>query len=323
MTAPRHPKQQHYVPRFLLKEFGSGKKHRLYAYDKQTDRVFQTNPEKVAAENGFYDFSFEGSTFTAEPAMGSLETATAPVVKRIIREESLASLTDEERRLLSLFVAVQYTRTRNFRDTLSDLSRRMAEWLRGIGADAEGLEMTEDDAAAMSVEMALEADELAPHIYDKAWLLLENRTATPFYTSDNPVTLQNLDDFGPYGNIGLAVPGIEIYLPLGSRLCLSMLCRTREEQVRDVLRQAEPFPRALPRMDRELASRAHHARRLVAAIDQGVPLLQDRDNVVNVNSLQVKYSARYVYSGTDDFSLVRRMLADNPRLRTGPRLRVG
>lgn len=294
MNPPGHPKQQHYVPRFLLKEFGSGKKHRLYAYDKQTDRVFQTNPEKVAAENGFYDFTLEGSTFTAEPAMGSLETATAPVLKRIIREESLASLTDEERRLLSLFVAVQYTRTRNFRDTLSDLSQRMVEWLRGIGADAEGLEMTEDAAAAMSVQMALEADELAPFIYDKAWLLLKNPTPTPFYTSDNPVTFQNLDDFGPYGNIGLAVPGIEIYLPLGSRLCLSMICRTREEQVRDVLRQAEPFPRTLPQMDRALASRAHQARRLVAAIDQGVPLLQERDNVMNVNSLQVRYSARYV-----------------------------
>ncbi|MET0399584.1 MAG: DUF4238 domain-containing protein [Longimicrobiaceae bacterium] len=323
MTPPGHPKQQHYVPRFLLKEFGSGKKHRLYTYDKQTDRVFQTNPDKVAAENGFYDFTLEGSTFTAEPAMGSLETATAPVVKRILREESLASLTDEERRLLSLFVAVQYTRTRNFRDTLSDLSRRMAEWLRGAGADAEGLEMTEDDAAAMSVQMALDAHEFAPHIYDKAWLLLKNPTATPFYTSDNPVTFQNLDDFGPYGNIGLAVPGIEIYLPLGSRLCLSMLCRTREEQARDGIRKVEQLQRTLPQRGRELESHALRARQIVAAFDEGVPLLQDRDNVLNVNSLQVRYSARYVYSGTDDFSLVRTMLRDHPRLRTGPRLRVG
>ena len=62
---------------------------------------------------------------------------------------------------------------------------------------------------------------------------------------------------------------------------------------------------------------------MVAAIDRGVPLLQDRDNVLNVNSLQVRYSARYVYSGTDDFSLVRAMLRDHPRLRTGPRLHVG
>jgi hypothetical protein len=323
MTPPGHPKRQHYVPRFLLKEFGSGKKHRLYAYDKQTDRVFQTNPEKVAAENGFYDFTFEGSAFTAEPAMGSLEAATAPVVKRINREESLASLTDEERRLLSVFVAVQYTRTRNFRDSLSDLSRQMAEWLRGVGAGVEGLEMTEEDAAAMSVQMALDANELAPFIYDKAWLLLKNPTATPFYTSDNPVTFQNLNDFGRYGNIGLAVPGIEIYLPLGSRLCLSMICRSREEQARDVIRKAEQLKRTLPQIRQELESRARLARQVVAAIDQGVPLLQDRDNVVNVNSLQVRYSARYVYSGTDDFSLVRTMLRDQPRWRTGPRLQVG
>jgi len=47
----------------------------------------------------------------------------------------------------------------------------------------------------------------------------ESGTWRSFYLGDNPVlALNNTRDFGPYGNIGLAVPGIEIYLPLTSDL---------------------------------------------------------------------------------------------------------
>ncbi|MGE9641640.1 DUF4238 domain-containing protein, partial [Escherichia coli] len=48
------------------------------------------------------------------------------------------------------------------------------------------------------------------HLLSKDWYLLETRPEHPFYVSDNPVVLENRNDFGVYGNIGLAVPGIQI-----------------------------------------------------------------------------------------------------------------
>ncbi len=54
----------------------------------------------------------------------------------------------------------------------------------------------------------------------KDWYLLETRPERPFYVSDNPVVLKNSNDFGPYGNLGLVVRGIQIYLPLSSTLML-------------------------------------------------------------------------------------------------------
>ena len=72
------------------------------------------------------------------------------------------------------------------------------------------------------------------HLLSKAWYLLETRPEHPFYVSDNPVVLENRNDFGVYGNIGLAVPGIQIYLPLSSTLMLAMYCPSiREQKVRE------------------------------------------------------------------------------------------
>jgi hypothetical protein len=46
-------KVQHYVPRFLLRNFGTGKKDKLYVFDKQTERIFTTNVKNIAAESRF------------------------------------------------------------------------------------------------------------------------------------------------------------------------------------------------------------------------------------------------------------------------------
>lgn len=56
---------QHYVPRFLLRKYGSGKKHYVHIFDKQTGKTFKLAADNkalipVAAERGMYDFEFMG-----------------------------------------------------------------------------------------------------------------------------------------------------------------------------------------------------------------------------------------------------------------------
>jgi len=50
------PKIQHYVPQFILKNFCLNENNQIYVFDKKTEKVFTTNIENVAAENGFYNF---------------------------------------------------------------------------------------------------------------------------------------------------------------------------------------------------------------------------------------------------------------------------
>jgi hypothetical protein len=61
----------------------------------------------------------------------------------------------------------------------------------------------------------------------------------------------------------------------------------------------------------------------VEALDGERPIQATTDDVRRYNALRVFYANRYVYSGQDDFGLVREMLQPRPALRTGPRLEIG
>jgi len=62
------------------------------------------------------------------------------------------------------------------------------------------------------------------------------------------------------------------------------------------------------------------AKDILTAINTGRPLASAPENVENFNSLQIRYSERYVFSSVDDFTLARDMIATHPETRTGPRL---
>lgn len=64
------------------------------------------------------------------------------------------------------------------------------------------------------------------------------------------------------------------------------------------------------------------AAELSEALTTGHPLSFSRENVENLNSLQVANSERYLFSSSDDFDLVRQMLDEHPELGTGPRFPV-
>ena len=51
-----------------------------------------------------------------------------------------------------------------------------------------------------------------------------------------------------------------------------------------------------------------------------IPLLED--NVDHINSIEVIWSERFVFSSQSDFAMIESMLAEHPNLRTGPRSEV-
>lgn len=123
-------KVQHYVPRFLLRHFGHGKKHQLHVFDKRTGRIFISNARNVAAESRFYDFEIAGEPYTLETSLGVLESQAHTIFKRLLEEDTLAALSAEDRAMLSLFFAVQLTRTKAFREQWCSLPRLLGEKLR-------------------------------------------------------------------------------------------------------------------------------------------------------------------------------------------------
>jgi hypothetical protein len=154
--------------------------------------------------------------------------------------------------------------------------------------------------------MHTEAANLAAHFVDKTWVLLRTDRTRPFLIGDNPITLQNQRDSGPRGNLGLAVPGIEIYFPLSPVRALAFWCPSHESVIRDAAARRGSLPEV--------------AQNVLTAIDTGRPLASAAENIENFNSLQIRYAERYVFSSVDDFALARDMIAAHPETRTGPRI---
>lgn len=133
-------KVQHYVPQFLLRKFGNGKKDQLHVFDKQTGRSFPTNAKNVASESRFYDFQIGEHEATLEPKLAELEGATKPLLERILERDSISVFTPAERELVSTFLAIQFTRTKAFREQVLGVPKMIEDHLRSRERDPADLD---------------------------------------------------------------------------------------------------------------------------------------------------------------------------------------
>ena len=130
------PKQQHYVPRMLLKNFVDDKTGRLHFFSKKCPEkgVMQALPEKLFRQQHLYTRRGEtgAKDFSVEYGLAELEALSTPVIDgivqlarawkspkpgiahRILRDE----LTLDDRMVLSWFIASQQTRVPDFQDSV-------------------------------------------------------------------------------------------------------------------------------------------------------------------------------------------------------------
>lgn len=149
------------------------------------------------------------------------------------------------------------------------------------------------------------------------WVLLETTPRNPFFISDNPIGLHNDMDFAPYGNLGLAVKGIQIYLPISSTLCLNLLCPTIAEEFIKAYDNLKRLDQVAPGLADSAMKKPVFARTFCDGLVNGTPIRVVEDNVTMINSLQVVHSSRFVYCECNVFELVERMIRDNQKHREG------
>jgi len=316
------PRIQHYVPQFLLRGF-TNEHGSLSVFDKANQRRFESGTRAVAAESFFYDAEVGRLVVTAEPGLAELEGEAARVVANICREASLASLAAEDRAVLAVFIAIQSLRTRHTRENWEHLGKLLVDRVNRVvpedRPDAKIEAPTAEDVKLMTMMMMGEpAEEIAQIIAQKPWVLAHAPNAD-LYIGDNPVAMHNDRSFGFYGNIGFAVPGVEIHFPISAEYTLFVPCPTSVANWRKTVSDAERLrglaeAAARARLDAGLAP----VQSLLEAVDLGSALDLRPENVERENSLQVGYAGRWVFSRTDNFDLATRMLGDDDRYRSGP-----
>jgi len=306
---------QHYVPQFLLRGFHTGNEAQIWAFDKTSSKSFTTAIDKVASEHGFYNV--DGSA-QLDDVIRKFEEATAPIIKDVRERKSLAGIDEFKRIWLSGFTALQYVRTRAFSERSQDMMRQITH----VATQMSGGELSEQvrkqlglDEPGTEHEKALSTilglvRPAVDELQKKHLILYRSDGSLLFCIGDSPVALHNTFNPGDgiRGTLGLAVPGIEVYLPISKDLVLAYMCLSIAVSCIGLEEEA-----------RSMGFTHAHAGPYLRAIKHGTAVLMEKEHIRFQNSLQLGFAERFVYSSVDNFEDARDILAGNPRHRVGPR----
>lgn len=269
------PKLHHYVPQFYLRRFADAK-GRLWVWDRDQDRTFTVKPDGVAAEANFYfldELAADGhDPFLLEKQFSHLESETALITEQWLswlRELDYGDtipIPDENRELISLYIALQFYRTADAREILAI-----------FGEKTEGRSLTAAQKRDLHVYMLWSSgivQTLAARIQSSIWIFGRNETKVPFITSDNPIAFRTGDN-SIWLKTGMWTPGTYSVTPLAPDIV--MYCHPRELL----------FER-LSYLDRCLS-----------------PVRFTEDMVVSENGGQAFMAYRFVFSRQNEFSAER------------------
>jgi hypothetical protein len=333
---------QHYVPKFILRNFLCDENHqRVRVYDKETDREFTTSIDNVMAERRFNEFEFGEYLASFEDIACRIEDSALPAYRQVLADGKLSGGPDQQA-ALAFLMAFQFVRTRAHRQHWADLELTIREKIEAIGGRIEDVpgyeELTENNLKKQHL-LSLQKSivEFGPHIAMKHFVLFKAAEGRSFYLGDNPVTMHNDEDHGPYGNIGLAVRGIQIYMPLSAKFAVGALCPTLLDKMRDqieegrrerqiatanAVRRGKITIDQLVRLKEQIRPFEDDAELLVSRYAAGGPVTCTNDVMDFINSLQTLYARRFVICKHSHLTLARRHNREFPKFRKGMRIRA-
>ena len=109
--------KQHYVPRFYLKNFSNRTKNGffIHCYDIDKNNAYPANIKNIAEEKYFYKIGEENF----EEYFQKTEELASPLINNLSKNEKIKPLNNvKNREKLSLFIAVQFLRTKEMREDL-------------------------------------------------------------------------------------------------------------------------------------------------------------------------------------------------------------
>jgi hypothetical protein len=240
-------KASHYVPRFLLRHF-CGDSGSVYVHDLIENKVRQQKPDNIAFVNRLYELEFGvPDPGHVEQVLARIEGATSRVVAKVLRARDLSALSQSERLMLLVFIAVQLPRVYKIRSYFEHLMR-LPQYLRmsAAGVEVQVVKGLNHPAYNQIALMKYAQTHFTLSLAGKVGVLLTTREGIGFCISDNPVAIYNTADacrmvnlaahlrsiYAPFESIAdvrthlqdqLDRPGAEVYMPLSSDCCLLLL----------------------------------------------------------------------------------------------------
>ncbi len=334
MSQAHAAQNQHYVPKFILRNFLSNpKKEQVHVFSKNSGKGFTTSIKNIMAERRFHEFSIDENYLASfEESVCRVEEMLLPTYRSVI-ENRRFDQTPEQKAHLAMLMAFQLLRTRSERDQFVNMEDQLAEHLEQHGCSIEDIvgyePLTDDVLRELHIRFMRDAaGDFAKVIGTRDFLLLEAPKGRHFYLSDNPVTIHNSQPSdGFYGNMGLACEGIEIYMPLTSDLqlcawCPSLLGKMRERNAESKRQLAAAIlspakvgvanPTLLMEQLNQLREYRVTIEDTLNRAAEGVPLSASSENMDFQNALQVGQAREHLICQKADFDLAKRFMAEYP-----------
>nr|WP_129954459.1 DUF4238 domain-containing protein [Rahnella sp. RFA10(1/100)] len=319
--------RQHTVPRFLLQHFAintekSKRGGQIFAFNKQTRRVMKMSVNDATVHKRFYNLREQPTTVSLESLLCLYEGRGASVIQRLISTKNIQGLSEEEKFNLAQFVTVQHLRSRGEYENQKHIAQGLYNALKSRGItsgefeDYFSEERFEQNTKGNFLGQIANCDFEVAVLIDKEWLLFETTADKPFYISDNPVTLYNENKFSDRSNTGIALKGIQIYIPLSSTLMLAMVCPS----LNDVLSEERKFiykciVNNIGGKDLKIFERLDF---LKCLLDKRLVNIEEW-RLTHLNNLQVWRAEQFIFSQKDDFEHIGKLLDECPELTCGPR----
>jgi hypothetical protein len=336
---------QHYVPQLLLRlhvnnpDARQGSEH-VWCFDKLTENVFSPNIENILAARRFYEIELDGEIVSLEESLTKIEEAVSPILVRIVAQRTLACITSEERQTIASFCAVQLVRTQGFREQMLDTHEAVLDAMKRRGMDISQLpnfaKPSEEEIKISSFRMLVDAPQTyGPHFLVKHWHLMETPAEDPFHLGDHPVVVDSNSSITGHRESGLSSPGVSIYLPLCPTLCLVMtdplLYAELLQRAGVVNRRYRALVKIFSRLEltpevvkyfKESKETRDGVNAVVRPLELGIPSPYDPRVTLRANALQMFFASRWIVSSQSDFSIPRKMIADDEEFRTRPKVRA-
>lgn len=281
------PRIQHYVPVVNLNGFTTVD-NKIFVYDKATDNVIESRVENIPFKYSIND----SGTLTpdyfekqyTENTNFSIESEIAPFLSDFIQKISSCEryhISDEEKDVISTFLALQIERSTTIHEVLMKLPRTSNrnhidggisdDQLKEMGFDFRNFDPDElfHDRHAKGEN---KRENFSKKIKDFIWFIVVNETDIPFYTSDNPVVMKDNYANTYVLNTGNTSKGIGIIYPLNSKYLLA-------------IRENGFF------IDNEM-------------FENNMLHCSKEDGVRFYNALEIMNSHRHVYSSDKEFKIV-------------------
>jgi hypothetical protein len=184
--------------------------------------------EKISLEEatGIAEEMINNSYFSIEGSLSGIETTCSEVIKKVVREGVIESLSESEIDLLRIFIVTQRLRGSEGAHLIDHSQKKAMNIFPKHAMEDYSEEMTRLQFYGVIIPQLIPQLNITLALCTRPYLIRADADKS-FCISDHPVTLYNKNT-APYGNLGYASPGIEVYMPISPGFTVAFISNTTQ-----------------------------------------------------------------------------------------------